>query len=129
EPLGVRRVAMETATELVVETAARHRVERLLDHRADPLVLRAAREEERQRERARELRSRAEARVVLVECGAELLERVDERLGGQLPSAALRRRARATQRLRDLRRARLDVRAPRPPDLVETLQERREPGT
>ena len=69
EPLGVRRVAMEAATELVVHPAVGHRVKRPTCHRERPLIAGGgvAAQQELDRHRLRELRRPAPAAICRVE--------------------------------------------------------------
>ena len=78
-PAGVDAVAREAAAELVVHAAARHRLERPVEHRGGALATVAVQQLEHHRRR--ELRRAAEAAVHAVVLAAERAHRVVERRG------------------------------------------------
>ena len=117
EPLGVGRVAMKAAPELVVDTAASHRVQRLLHHLEGRLLARPAPVVQQQRQHGRlgELGGRPEPAVDGIEVAGQCLERLVEarpptafvrvRHGGAGPSASVSDCAEVSRSARFVRQA------------------------
>src|SRR5688572_20269014 len=105
QPLRVHGVTMEAATELIVNTAADHATESVVDDAAGPFraALGIFVEEQIECSRVRKLRRAAEAAVPEIERMRQLFERVGDELSRQLAGPDFRAGG-GLEPLADLRR-------------------------